>query len=149
MYCGRGICDFNSTIPFLSIKLLKQISHALQKRSKGGSHIYKEDNFTSVQLHDDDFKVHYTPADNLESLFYILIWILMLYDGPLGWKWQGFNFELSILGKWSESTIPNLWVVRNLKLAFIMDQNPEIMQSYVSPYFSDLAPLAEKWWEIF
>ena len=120
MYCVRCICDFNSTIPFFSIKLLKQISHALQKRSKGGSYIYKEDNFTSVQLHGDDFKVHYTPADNLESLFYILIWILILYDGPLGWEWQGFNFESSILGKWSESAIPNLWVVRTLKLCRVM-----------------------------
>ena len=54
-----------------------------------------------------------------------------------------------ILGEWSESAIPNLRVARNLKLAFIVDQNPEIMQSCVSPYFSDLAPLAEKWWEIF
>jgi len=30
-----------------------------------------------------------------------------------------------------------------------VDQNPETMKSCVSPYFSDLAPLAEKWWEIF
>ena len=121
----------------------------LQRRSKGGSRIYKEDNLTSVQLHGDDFRVHHTPADDIESLFYVLVWILVLYDGPLGWERQGFDFESSILSKWSESTIPNLWVARNSKLAFIVDQNPETMKSCVSPYFSDLAPLAEKWREIF
>ena len=138
------------TIPFLSIKLLEQISHALQQRkSKGGSRIYKEDKLTSVQLHGDGFKVHHTPADNLESLFYVLIWILVLYDGPLGRERQDFDFKSSILGEWSESAIPNLRVARNSKLAFIVDQNPEIMKSCVSPYFTDLAPLAEKWREIF
>ena len=138
------------TIPFLSIKLLEQISHALQQRkSKGGSRIYKEDKLTSVQLHGDGFKVHHTPADDLESLFYVLIWILVLYDGPLGRERQDFDFESSILGEWSESAIPNLRVARNSKLAFIVDQNPEIMKSCVSPYFTDLAPLAEKWREIF
>ena len=89
------------------------------------------------------------PADDIESLFYVLVWILVLYDRPLGQEQQGFNFESSILGKWSESAIPNLQVARNSKLAFIVDQNPETMKSCVSPYFSDLAPLAEKWWEVF
>ena len=138
------------TIPFLSIKLLKQISHVLQqKKSKSGGRIYKEDKLTSVQVHGNDFKVHHTPADDLESLFYVLIWILVLYDGPLGREQQNFDFESSILGKWSKSAIPNLWVARNSKLAFIVDQNPEIMKSCVSPYFTDLTPLAEKWREIF
>ena len=70
----------------------------------------------------------------------------MLYDGPLGRERQGFDFESSILSEWSESTIPNLRVARNSKLAFIVDQNPETMKSCVSPYFSDLAP---QWREIF
>ena len=138
------------TILFLSIKLLEQISHALQqKKLKSSSRIYKEDKLTSVQVHGDDFKVHHTPADDLELLFYILIWILVLYDGLLGWERQDFDFESSILGEWSESAIPNLRVARNSKLVFIVDQNPEIMKSCVSPYFTDLTSLAEKWREIF
>ena len=47
------------------------------------------------------------PADDLESLFYVLIWILVLYDGPLGQERQGFDFESSILGEWSKSTTVN------------------------------------------
>ena len=88
------------TIPFLSIKLLEQISHALQQRKlKGSSHIYKEDKLTSVQLHGNtSFKVHHMPADNLK--------ITLLHphlDFSVVWWTTGLGvtrFWLWILNSW-------------------------------------------------
>ncbi|KIM50677.1 hypothetical protein SCLCIDRAFT_144879 [Scleroderma citrinum Foug A] len=75
------------TIPFLLISLLKQISEALQQKSSKHKHIYKEGWAVSIQIGGrHDFRVQHVPADDTKSLFYVLIWILVLYDGPLGWE---------------------------------------------------------------
>lgn len=77
------------TIPFLSISLLEQICDKLKRKNLKGKHSYKEGNVVSVQLHgdaDEDFSVWHVPTDDMESLFYVFIWILVLYNGPLGWE---------------------------------------------------------------
>ena len=77
------------TIPFLSIGLLEQICDGLQRKNLKGKCSYKEGNVVSVQLcgdADEDFSVRHVPTDDMESLFYVFIWILVLYDGPLGWE---------------------------------------------------------------
>jgi len=141
------------TIPFLSISLLRQISEALQQKPLKHKHVYKEGWATFIQIGgghaNDDFKVRHVPADDAESLFYVLIWILVLYDGPLGWERQNFNFESSILSWWSEGAIQNLESMRNSKVTFIVNPKPTVLSKYVSPYFSDLVPLAEQWRQIF
>ncbi|KAI6018504.1 hypothetical protein PISMIDRAFT_22857 [Pisolithus microcarpus 441] len=70
------------------------------KGAKGAKapHFYNEGGTISIQLNDEDFKVKHRPEDDIKSLFYIFIWILVLYDGPLGWEQQGFDFESLILG---------------------------------------------------
>jgi len=120
----------------------------LQKKPKNGC-IYKEDGIASVQLRGGNFKVQHTPADDIESLFYVLIWIMVLYDGPLGRERQDFDFESSILGEWSEGAIQNLQVARNSKVAFVLESGPKALEGCVSPYFHDLIPLAQDWWDIF
>ena len=138
------------TIPFLSISLLGQISEALQQKSSKHKCIYKEGRAASIHIGGGhDFRVQHVPADDAESLFYVLIWILVLYDGPLGQERQDFDFESSILGRWSEGAIQNLESARNSKVTFIVDPKPAVLSKYVSPYFSDLVPLAEQWRQIF
>ena len=56
---------------------------------------------------------------------------------------------MSILGRWSEEIIQKLDSVRSSKVAFILDPNPAVLSKHVSPYFSDLVPLAEQWQQIF
>ena len=87
--------------------------------------------------------------DDAKSLFYVLIWILVLYDGPLGWEQQDFDFKSSILRRWSKGAIQNLESARNSKVTFIVNPKPAVLLKYVSPYFSNLVPLAEQWWQIF
>ncbi|KIK20989.1 hypothetical protein PISMIDRAFT_12613 [Pisolithus microcarpus 441] len=89
------------------------------------------------------------PADDVESLFYVLIWILVLYDGLLGWEQQGFDFESLILGQWSKGAIQNLWNAKNSKSSFIVFEDHHPLQKCMSPYFSDLIPLADDWWQTF
>jgi len=74
---------------------------------------------------------------------------MILYDGPLGWERQNFDFESSILGEWSEGAIENLRVARNSKVAFVLESSPKVLEDSVSPYFRDLIPLAQDWREIF
>ena len=140
------------TIPFLSVALLQQISDALQQQySKKNPAIYKEDRATSIRIHDeeDDIMVRHEPADDIESLFYVLVWNMILYDGPLGRERKDFNFKSSILGRWSERAIRNLENARSSKAAFILDPELDVLSAHVSPYFSDLVPLAEQWRGIF
>ena len=132
--------------------LLGQISDALKKNPLKNRSAYKEDDATSVQLRvhaDDDFAVEHVPADDIESLFYIFIWILVLYNGPLRWEWEGFDFKSSILAQWSEHAIYNLEVAKNVKIAFISSPNGKALVDNISPYFKDLLPLAENWRQIF
>lgn len=105
----------------------------------------------SIQIHnkEDDFMVWHKPVDNIESLFYVLVWNLVLYNGPLGREWQDFDFESWILGQWSEGAIQNLKNTRNSKVTFIMDPDPDVLLKHVSWYCSDLVLLAEQWWGIF
>ncbi|KAI6010463.1 hypothetical protein EDC04DRAFT_2610201 [Pisolithus marmoratus] len=140
------------TIPFLSINLLAQISAALQWKSRGksqGTHTYNQDGVTSVQLGGNDFTVQHEPADNIESLFYVFIWTLVLYDGPSGWRQQDFDFESSILDEWSEGAIQNPQNAQNSKFAFIVDDAHYPLQKCVSPYFYSLIPLADDWRKFF
>ncbi|KAI5988433.1 hypothetical protein EDD15DRAFT_2371481 [Pisolithus albus] len=143
------------TIPFLSINLLVQILHVLEQRSKSDpkgtmdAHFYQQGEMISAQVNDDDFEVEHMPADDIETLFYVLIWILVLYDGPLGWEQQGFDFKSSILGQWSEGTIQNLRNAKNSKSLLIVFEDHHPLQKCMSPYFSDLIPLADDWRQTF
>ena len=137
------------TIPFLSTSLLGQIWEAFQD-SPTPKRVYKEGKAASIQVGvNEDFRVWHAPADDAESLFYVLIWILVLYDGPLRQERQNFDFEMSILGRWSEEIIQKLDSARSSKVAFILDPNPAVLSKHVSPYFSDLVPLTEQWRQIF
>jgi len=85
----------------------------------------------------------------MESLFYVFIWILVLYDGPLGQEQEDFDFKSSILGQWSENSIHSLKVAKNTKIAFIANPKNDVLSKHVSPYFLNILPLAEKWGQIF
>ena len=139
------------TIPFLSVVLLRQISEALQQKYSKKRPVYREDCATSIQIYneEDDLMVRHEPADDMESLFYVLVWNMVLYDSPLGRERQDFNFNSSILRQWSECAIQNLKSTRNLKVTFIVDPDPSVLSKHVSRYCSDLVPLAEQWWGIF
>ena len=143
------LTSMQGTILFLSISLLRQIYEALEKKSSKNKHVYKDGDVVSLQVNehtDEDFSVQHVPTDDIESLFYVMVWILILYDGLLGHERENFNFKLSMLSQWTEIAIENLKVARNSKIAFIGNPKPsKELSKHISPYFRDLLPLTEKW----
>lgn len=96
----------------------------------------------------EDFTIKHTPEDDIESLFYVLIWITVLYDGPGGQEREDFDFGNSLLANWTESAVNgNLSQAHNAKLAIITgDLN---FKDHVSPYFLVLVPLLTEWRDLF
>ena len=77
----------------MSAKLLLQLDRILKKNmssSSPGSPIRKSVSTTCEYL-EDDSKVEHTHADDIESLFYVFVWIIIQYDSPFGHKRLGFT----------------------------------------------------------
>lgn len=87
--------------------------------------------------------VTHTYADDIESLFYVFIWLLVLQDGPLGHESDAAH-ENTFLSAWSEEAAKNFHTARSSKYTFLVSKRSRL-QSQISPYFSDLVPLAESW----
>lgn len=121
--------------------MLDQISDALEKKE-----LWQTKGLTSISPQ-SDVKIVHKPCDDLESLFYVLFWISVLYDSP-GQERLDFNFEKSILNLWTESAYDNLAVARGSKDSFILKNNFDF-QRHLPPYFHDLIPLLEAWRQLF
>ncbi|KIJ58038.1 hypothetical protein HYDPIDRAFT_34559 [Hydnomerulius pinastri MD-312] len=105
------------------MNLLQQLKAEFDKSSSGSPPpICKSTSLTHVFINKQY-------ADDIESLFYVFIWILILYEGPLGHERQDVSHEKTLLGLWSEEAASNLAIARSTK---------------VSPY-NDLLPLAHQW----
>lgn len=99
---------------------------------------------------ESDFTLVHRPDDDIESLFYVLFWIMILYNGPRGQGREDFDFEASILSQWTESSISNLDAAKNSKSSLLTDRPEKAkLAEHVAPYFRDLVPLLEDWRQIF
>ncbi|KAI5988229.1 hypothetical protein F5J12DRAFT_898293 [Pisolithus orientalis] len=133
------------TVPFLSVNILCQLKEAITKSGKTNvPSIWKSASLTCIFINHPT-TIHHTFADDIKSLFYIFIWILILYDGPLGHKHQDISHEKTLLGLWSEKAAEDLKIARCTKFTFLNDLSKSRLDSEVSQYFQDLIPLANKW----
>ena len=89
--------------------------------------------------------IKHTYADDIESLFYIFIWILVLYDGPLGHECKGTGHKNMLLSFWSEEASRNLKIAQSAKFMFLIVKWSKL-DIQIVPYFTDLLPLAESWY---
>jgi len=128
------------TLPFLSTSLLDQLSNIVGPMES--SPTQKSASCTHVNL-DSPVMVNHTYAD-VESLFYIFIWILVLYDGPLGCEHEGIRHENTLLSFWSEEASKNLETAKFAKFTFLVSKRSNL-HTQISLYFTDLLPLAESW----
>jgi hypothetical protein len=53
--------------------------------------------------------VKYTHADDIESLFYIFVWILILYDGPLGRERVDVDLKETYWGAGAMTLLQTSW----------------------------------------
>lgn len=85
--------------------------------------------------------------DDLESVFYVFIWICIGYSGPLGVKRV---LEKRKQGEW----LLHLWSADsfkeggNEKTSFFFHPNADKLTQQFHPYFHDLLPLALDWYEL-
>lgn len=80
------------------------------------------------------------PKHDLESVFYVLIWLCVLYDGPNGSERQGFSVYHTELRYWLLGDTTK--TIGRHKYSMVVD--PRSFESNIlslfSPYFEDLKP---------
>ena len=92
--------------------------------------------------------VRHTYADNIESLFYAFVWIIICYNGPLGWEHPDsttFTYDRSILLAWTEQALDNLGHALDSKITFLVNPMASLLRHKILPYFVDLFNLADNW----
>ena len=104
---------------------------------------WKSASCTRVNL-ESPIVIKHTYTDDIESLFYIFIWILVLYDGPLGREHEGVEHNDTLLPFWSEEVSKNLAAAKCTKFMFLISKRSKL-DAQISPYFADSFPLAELW----
>ncbi|KIO11693.1 hypothetical protein M404DRAFT_20309 [Pisolithus tinctorius Marx 270] len=143
----QGEYDLGSTgtVPFLSVNILCQLKEAITKSGKTNVPSIQKSTSLTCMFIDHPTTIHHTFADDIESLFYVSIWILILYDGPLGHECQDISHEKTLLGLWSEKVAEDLEIARCAKFTFLNDPSKLRLDSKVLQYFQDLIPLANEW----
>ncbi|KIM58162.1 hypothetical protein SCLCIDRAFT_128817 [Scleroderma citrinum Foug A] len=76
------------------------------------------------------FSVCHTYADDIESLFYAFVWIIIRYNGPLGQEHPNsttFTYDRSILLAWTEQALDDLGHALDSKIAFLVDPTASLL----------------------
>ncbi|KAG2087258.1 uncharacterized protein F5147DRAFT_658996 [Suillus discolor] len=138
-------------IPFMSIDLLDQMGK-IQLQSQVGAADCKEASL-SVPVKIEGIKHFY--HDNLEALFYVFVWVCIALKGPANTRHQ-LN-PLKSHPKGSMVWLPEEWHGTQLDIATCAKKKSYFFSEYpqklhlseqFDPYFKDLVPLAEEWYNI-
>ena len=92
--------------------------------------------------------MRHTFADDIKSLFYMFIWIVIHYNGPLGRERPDsmiFTYDRSVLSAWTEQALDDLGRALDSKITFLVDPKALLLRREISPYFSDLFDLGDNW----
>lgn len=76
---------------------------------------------------------------------YVLIWIIVVYGGPLGHEHHNIGHEKTFLALWSEKAASDLVIAQNAKFTFLIDSDRETLNDAITPYCSNLTPLIHQW----
>ncbi|EPQ53232.1 hypothetical protein GLOTRDRAFT_131507 [Gloeophyllum trabeum ATCC 11539] len=90
----------------------------------------------------DKYELTYTPEWDLESYFYVFVWICVLYDGPNNSK-RDINFEETMLRHWTNGDFETVGVRKSAAVKDGIFWRRLIAE--VSPYFEELKPCLERW----
>jgi hypothetical protein len=121
-------------MPFMSRQLLYQLAEATRaeptRKQASSSRPYPTK------------QIRHTYADDLESLFYVFIFICIEYSGPLGMKRKLKGPEW-LPYAWSANTYKECNEVKTT--FFYHSKNIAKLRLQFDPYFKNLVPLAEDW----
>lgn len=133
------------TLPFMSRSLLWQLSEAVGNPATS-ARSWKVKVATSSLTKPPPLILHHY-HDNLESLFYVLVYICIEFRGPLG-------VRCDLSADRSQEWLPHLWsastlqVGGNVKTLFFFHPNAHKLQKQFHPYFKTLLPLATEWYHL-
>ncbi|KIM59997.1 hypothetical protein SCLCIDRAFT_16412 [Scleroderma citrinum Foug A] len=110
------------TLPFASLHILRQISDC------------------------NESMISHVAADDLESFFYVFMWLCVLHDSPNGSVRPWPEDDDFIVHAWGEGAMHpgGLIFAQNAKSHFIYSPNT-IIDKQFTPYFDNLKPLAKEW----
>ena len=136
----------------MSIDLLQQIKDTMSLLGRSPTSVRKVVPHSSTSITCMQFQqymvVCHTFANDTQSLFYVFIWIIIRYNGPLGCQRVDdatFTYDNSILSAWTEQALNDLGCALDLKIAFLVDPKGTQLQKEISPYFANLFDLANDW----
>ncbi|KIM52516.1 hypothetical protein SCLCIDRAFT_140955, partial [Scleroderma citrinum Foug A] len=91
--------------------------------------------------------VTHTVADDLESFFYVFMWLCILYDGREGSSNRESLDNGFIVHAWGEGGMGpgGVTLVLNAKIRFLYSPGNSIIDTQFTPYFNNLKPLAKEW----
>ena len=117
------LINYQGTLPFASLQVL-------QWAEDGGK----------------GFGAAHTVTDDLESFFYVFMWLCVLYDGP-GVLRPSPEDDCFIAHAWGEGGMGpgGITLVLNAKIRFIHSPGNSIIDTQFTPYFKNLKPLAKEW----
>jgi hypothetical protein len=133
------------TVSFMSLSVLRQLQNAFTKSiTMNVQSIRKTASLNRVFLN-TPISIHHTYADDVESLLYVLVWIMVLHDGPHGQEQSDIGHKETFLALWSERAAEDLRIVVNAKYAFLTDPDDRSLDEFVTLYFQDMIPLVRQW----
>ncbi|KIM55112.1 hypothetical protein SCLCIDRAFT_30622 [Scleroderma citrinum Foug A] len=132
------------TVPFISTNLLCQINDALSASGRPLASVHKiaphqSTSITHMQFQ-QHFSVRHTYADDIKSLFYAFVWIIIRYNGPLGQE-----RPIPQLSHMTEQALDDLGHALDSKIAFLVNPTASLLRREILPYFVDLFNLADNW----
>jgi hypothetical protein len=91
--------------------------------------------------------IDHQPADDLESLFYVLVWICVLYDGPNNSPRTDISFEFMPLYKWAEQDFArgDFAMCSLSKFELMTSPDTSALTEHITPYFKCLEPFLLEW----
>jgi hypothetical protein len=126
------------TIPFMSCRLLAQLSDA-QKVASGGKKMTYVPKTTSNTMELPVTQVVQSFSDDLESLFFMFIWICIKFCGPHGQVRE--DLGNSIPDRWNNMDLESCAAFKGNFVASMKEEQRLVDE--IHPYFKDLIPLGQ------
>lgn len=136
----------------MSIDLLDQMGKIQLLQSQTGTLEHEEASLTTVT--EVEGVAHFY-RDDLESLFYVFAWVCIVFKGPAGTRRHLDPIVHRPMG--STDWLPEEWQGSQLDAArcakdksyFFSEHSQKLrLREQFDPYFKDLVPLAEEWYDL-
>ncbi|KAG2742376.1 hypothetical protein P692DRAFT_20748553 [Suillus brevipes Sb2] len=126
------------TVPFMSRSILQQLANwDANSRNSRHSKAASDSQAMSFGSVKQDF------TDDIESLFYVFIWICIMFSGPLGLEREVKLEENWLPYEWSRVS---LILCQRAKSMYFLNIGTSLDQ--FDPYFDPLLPLARDWTDL-